>query len=162
VDIWTERLERRHLPLLERWLMREDGVLTLNDLPSGADNLAEWYEKCAEMPNRLDCLASVYDTPVGVTGLHRQPGQDKTASLYLFLGEVGYNIRRTATYITIRMLDRAFSDLRQESTNVQVYSHYGWFVEVLEQMGFSRRSEQDGVIRLAVEKTVFLNRKFLF
>jgi len=97
-----------------------------------------------------------------VTGLHRQPGQDKTASLYLFLGEVGYNIRRTATYITIRMLDRAFSDLRQESTNVQVYSHYGWFVEVLEQMGFSRRSEQDGVIRLAVEKTVFLNRKFLF
>ena len=34
MDIWTEQLERRHLPILERWLGKTAGAITPNDLPS--------------------------------------------------------------------------------------------------------------------------------
>ena len=162
MDIWTERLERWHLPALERWAGHADGALTPNDLPVEAGGLAAWFEACSANPERLDCLALVYETPVGVTGLRRHGGQDGTAELYLLLGEVNYNPLRTATYITLRMLDRAFLDLGFSRVTARGYAQHTWYIEVLEQMGFTRTAENSEAIPLAVEKNVFLNRKYLF
>ena len=80
MDIWTERLERRHLPAVERWLGREAGALTPNDLPRTAEALSGWYEACAAEAGRLDCLVRVYETPVGLAGL-RQTAMPDTAEL---------------------------------------------------------------------------------
>ena len=162
MDIWTERLARRHLPALERWAGHADGALTPNDLPAEAGGLAAWFETCSANPERLDCLALVYETPVGVTGLHWCGGQDGTAELYLLLGEVNYNPLRTATYVTLRMLDRAFLELGFRCVTVRVRAQHRWYIEVLEQMGFSRTAENSEAISLAVEKEVLLNRKYLF
>ena len=77
MDIWTEQLERRHLPILERWLWRTAGAITPNDLPSDVIELRTWFERSVAEPGRLDCLALVYETPVGVAGLRRKNGQKK-------------------------------------------------------------------------------------
>lgn len=107
MDIWTEQLERRHLPILERWLGRTAGAITPNDLPSDVKELRPWFERCAAEPGRLDCLALVYETPVGVAGLRRKNGRTDTLEVYLMLGEVSYNLRRTAAYVALRMIDHA-------------------------------------------------------
>ena len=69
MDIWTERLVQRHLSLLERWIGRTDGALTPNDLPRKAEDLAVWFGACSADAGRLDCLISVYETPVGIARL---------------------------------------------------------------------------------------------
>ncbi len=161
MDIWTERLERRHLPVLENWIGRTDGALTPNDLPPEANGLVPWFEACSADPERLDFLALVYETPVGVTGLRRY-SQEGAAELYLLLGEVNYNPLRTATYVTLRMLDRAFLELGFRCVTVRVRAQHSWYIEVLEQMGFTRTAENSEAISLAVEKEVLLNRKYLF
>ena len=162
MDIWTERLERSHLPVLENWIGRTDGALTPNDLPSEANGLMPWFEACSADPKRLDCLALVYETPVGVTGLRWCGEQDGSAELYLLLGEVNYNPLRTATYVTLRMLDRAFLELGSRRVTVRVCAQHTWYIEVLEQMGFPPTAEGNDVISLAVDQAAFLNRKYLF
>ena len=162
MDIWTERLERRHLPALERWVSHTDGAMTPNDLPPDTDGLVPWFEGCSEDSARLDCLALVYETPVGVTGLRWHGKQDGLAELYLLLGETGYNPLRTATYVTLRMLDRAFLDLGFRRVTARVHARHSWYLEVLEQMGFARTAEEDELIFCSAEKDVFLNRKYLF
>ena len=162
MNIWTERLEKRHLPLLERWIGRREGALTLNDLPAEPGELALWFEQCAAEPGRLDCLARVYETPVGIAGLLQSDGQQNTAAFYLLLGEKNYNPLRTATYITLRMLDRAFLDMGFGRVSVRVPAHQGWYLEPLERMGFSRESESSACLCLAVQKDTFQNRKYLF
>ena len=62
------------------------------DLSEEAHELESWFDMCAAEPGRLDCLALVYETPVGVAGLRRRHGQKDTLELYLLLGEVGYNL----------------------------------------------------------------------
>ena len=75
MDIWTERLQPRHLPLMELWVGRTDGAVTPNDLPQDAGALTVWLDTCAKEPGRQDYLITVYDTPVGVAGF-RRGGQD--------------------------------------------------------------------------------------
>ncbi len=162
MDIWTERLQRRHLPLLERWAGRTDGAMTPNDLPTATEDLAAWFAACSAEPGRLDCLISVYETPVGIAGLRQHGGQCETADFYLLLCELNYNPLRTATYATLRMLDRAFLELGFEHAALQVYAKHLWYLDVLGQMGFCREEERGGVICLSAEKPVFLGRKYLF
>ena len=161
MDIWIEQLVRRHLPTAEHWLGRTAGKLTPNDLPSDASELDLWFETCTAEPGRLDCLALVYETPVGVVGLRQTADQD-TAELYLMMGEVGYNLLRTAAYVTLRMLDRAFSEAEIRRVAVHVSSQHEWFVDTLEQMGFSKMGTEAGIVSLRVEKSAYLNRKYLF
>ena len=162
MDIWTEHLQQRHLPLLENWTGRKDGVMTPNDLPEDADLLGQWFSRCAEEPGRGDYLALVYETPVGVAGLRRCGDPGDMAELYLLLGEVNYNPVRTVTYVTLRMLDRAFLELGFEAVTVRVFASRGEFLDALERMGFSAVEEAGGVISLTVEKSAFLDRKYLF
>ena len=161
LDIWIEQLERRHLPTAEHWLGRTAGKLTPNDLPSDVSELESWFEACTAEPGRLDCLALVYETPVGVAGLRQTVDQD-TAEMYLMLGEVGYNLLRTAACVTLRMLDRAFSEAGIRRVAVRVGSQHGWFVDTLEQMGFSKMGTEAGIVSLRVEKSAYLNRRYLF
>lgn len=162
MDIWTEQLSRRHLSLLERWIGRGDGALTPNDLPSNTEELEAWFELCVAEQGRLDCLALVYETPVGLAGLRSCEAQNRTAVFYLLLGEVIYNPLRTATYVTLRMLDRAFLDNGLSRVIIRVHARFEWFLEVLERMGFSRTAVQDDLITLTVKKNDFLHRKYLF
>ena len=162
MDIWTERLDRAHLPLLAQWLARREGALTPSDLPADCAGLSDWFEAQAAEPERQDFLALVYETPVGLAGLRGCGGNSGTAELWVLLGEVGYNLERTATFVTLRMLDRAFFEVGYEQVLVWVYACHGWFLELLERMGFTRAAEQDGMICLLVGKAVFLNRKYLF
>ena len=162
MDIWTETLERAHLPLLARWLDRADGALTPNDLPGDAAALPAWFERCAAEPGRLDCLALVYETPVGLAGLRQSGASEGAAALSLFLGERNYNPLRTATYLTLRMLDRAFLDLGLSQVHMEVHVRFGWYLEALERMGFQRGAEDGGRIPLRVEKERYLSRKYLF
>ena len=161
MDIWTERLEREHLTVLSRWIGHGDGALTENDLPPDAAGLASWFDAGAAEPGRLDCLALVYETPVGLAGLRRD-GADGAARLWLLLGERGYNPLRTATYVTLRMLDRAFLELGFTRVRVRARPGCGWYREVLEKMGFSRADEGEELPVLQVEKQVYLSRKYLF
>ena len=162
MDIWTEHLERRHLPLLERWIGRKSGQMTKNDFPLEANNLSQWFEKCSSDPERIDCLVSVYETPVGIAGLRKCAGQERTAELYLLLGETNYNSLRTGTYATLRMLDRAFLEYGFNRVNVQTYREQEEYSEALERMGFSKTAEKDERIYASVEKKVYLDRKYLF
>lgn len=162
MDIWTERLQRRHLPLLEGWVCRADGAVTPNDLPERADALAQWYDAAAAQPGRLDCLTLVYETPVGVAGLLPLAGQPDTAELYLLLGEVGYNLLRTATYVTIRMLDRAFQDLGLARVTLRADPRRAQLMQAFARMGFSGADAPDGLRALSVESDVFRQRKHLF
>ena len=162
MNIWTERLERRHLPIVEAWLGRRDGALTPNDLPENAAALPGWFEDCAAEAGSLDCVVLVYETPVGLAGLRRQSGRETAAELYLLLCEKNYNPLRTATYAALRMLDRAFLEQGLERVSVRADERQAWFLETLEKMGFVRRAEGDGLIALTVEKAAFLDRKYLF
>ncbi|MBQ9250613.1 MAG: hypothetical protein IJ179_09645 [Oscillospiraceae bacterium] len=160
MNIWTEELVERHLPLLEAWAGRSDGAITPNDLPASAEGLAQWFERRGAEPGRLDCLALVYETPVGLAGLRRSA--EGEAELYLLLCERGYNPLRTATYICLRMLDRAFLDLGLERVTMRVLPDGTWFLEALARMGFSPTEERDGPGCLAVERDTFQNQKYLF
>ena len=162
MNIWTEQLVRRHLPLLEAWAGRTGGAVTPNDLPASAEELARWFERREAEPGRLDCLALVYETPVGLVGLRRIAERETEAELYLLLCELGYNPLRTATYLCLRMLDRAFLDLGLELVTLRLLPGGTWFLEALERMGFSPTEEGDGTISLAVEKNTYLSRKYLF
>ena len=52
MNIWTERLERRHLSMLERWIGRADSALTANDLPAEAGALRDWFENTQAVPGQ--------------------------------------------------------------------------------------------------------------
>lgn len=162
MNIWTEQVVERHLPLLQAWAGRTDGAVTPNDLPAPAEELAAWVRRRGAEPGSLDCLALVYDTPVGLAGLRRSAGREREAELYLLLCERGYNPLRTATYVCLRMLDRAFLELGLERVTMRVNREFSWLLEPLERMGFSPAGEGDGPVRLAVEKKAFLDRKYLF
>lgn len=161
MNIWTERLERRHLPVLAQWAGRTDGAMTPGDFPPDAAEIPRWLDCCAAEPGRLDCLILAYETPVGLAGLLACEEKD-AAALYLLLCEVNYNPLRTATYATLRMLDRAFSELDCALVTTQVYARHGQYLNALECMGFSRTAERDGLLDLRAEKDVFLRRKYLF
>lgn len=162
MNILTEQLQRRHLPLLSDWLDRSDGALTPNDLPARAEALAAWFDRSAAQPGRLDCLTLVYETPVGVASLLPLPGQPGAAELRVLLGEVGYNALRTGTYVALQMLDRAFLDLEFSRAAIRVYDRHAPFLQALERMGFSRTDEREGLVFLAVGRDDFLRRKYLF
>ena len=149
MDIWTEQFLRQHLPILERWLNRTAGTLTANDLPEKAEMLPEWFEQRAQG----DYLISVYETPVGMGGLRGN-------EFYLFLGEVGYNLIRTATYATLRILDQAFIQLN--TVSAWVYSDQKEYLSALKTMGFSQIDEKDDLIRVSVQKKELESRKYLF
>ena len=149
MNIWTEQLLRRHLPILQRWLNRTAGTLTANDLPENAELLTEWFEQRA----LADYLISVYETPVGVGGLRGN-------EFYLFLGEVGYNLIRTATYATLRILDQGF--IKLDTVTAWVYSSHKEYLSALKTMGFSQIDEKDNLIRVSVQKKELESRKYLF
>ena len=149
MDIWTEQFLRQHLPILERWLNRTAGTLTANDLPEKAEMLPKWFEQRVQG----DFLISVYETPVGVGGLRGN-------EFYLFLGEVGYNLIRTATYATLRILDQAFIQLN--TVSAWVYSDQKEYLSALKTMGFSQIDEKDDLIRVSVQKKELESRKYLF
>ena len=71
MNIEAERLDPRHLPILRNWTGRTAGALTPNDFPQNAAEVAQWFELLAADSGRMDCLVSVYDTPVGIAGLRR-------------------------------------------------------------------------------------------
>ena len=149
MNIWTEQLQRQHLTLLERWLNRTAGTLTANDLPDNAEMLTEWFEQRGQ----ADSLISVYETPVGVGGLRGN-------GFYLFLGEVGYNLIRTATYATLRILDHGF--IKLDTVNAWVYRSHKEYLSALKTMGFSQIDEKGDMIRVSVQKIELLSRKYLF
>ena len=149
MNIWTEQLLIQHLPIIERWLNRTAGTITANDLPENAELLSEWFEQRAQG----DLLISVYETPVGVGGL-------RDNKFYLFLGEVGYNLIRTATYATLRILEQAFNNL--DTVTVRVYSSHKEYLSALKRMGFSQIDEEEDLIRVSVQKKDFQNRRHLF
>ncbi len=149
MNIWTEQLQRQHLTLLECWLDRNAGTLTANDLPENAELLTEWFEQRAQ----ADYLISVYETPVGVGGLRGN-------EFYLFLGEVGYNLIRTATYSTLRILDQAF--IKLDTVTAWVYSDHKEYLSALKTMGFSQVDEKDDLIRVSVQRRELGSRKYLF
>lgn len=162
VDIWTEQLEQRHLPLLKNWIGRTAGRFTANDLPLYAEQLSSWFETCKLESGRTDCLVSVYETPVGISGLINRRADPNSAELYLFLGESNYNSIRTATYATLRMLDRAFQEQGLASVYATIYARHEDYLAALDQMGFSKTPAKDGLIRVKVGKDMFLSRKYLF
>ena len=149
MNIWTEQLQRQHLTLLERWLNRTAGTLTANDLPDNAELLTEWFEQRGQ----ADSLISVYETPVGVGGLRGN-------GFYLFLGEVGYNLIRTATYATLRILDQAL--INHDTVTAWVYGSHKEYLSALKTMGFSQIDEKGDMIRVSVQKKELLSRKYLF
>ena len=149
MNIWTEQLQRQHLTLLERWLNRTAGTLTANDLPDNAELLTEWFEQRGQ----ADSLISVYETPVGVGGLRGN-------GFYLFLGEVGYNLIRTATYATLRILDQAF--IKLDTVTAWVYRSHKEYLSALKTMGFSQIDEKGDMIKMSVQKIELLSRKYLF
>ena len=149
MNIWTEQLQRQHLTLLERWLNRTAGTLTANDLPDNAELLTEWFEQRGQ----ADSLISVYETPVGVGGLRGN-------EFYLFLGEVGYNLIRTATFATLRILDQAL--INHDTVTAWVYGSHKEYLSALKTMGFSQIDEKDDLIRMSVQKREVQNRKYLF
>ena len=161
MDIWIERLRPEHLPLLERWAGRADGAVTPNDLPPDAAAISAWLDACASEPGRWNALVTVYDTPVGVAGLRRTAPD--TAELSLLLGEVQYNLLRTATYAVLRMLDRAFEDASIRHVTMRVGARFSQLLEAFERMGFVRAGAQTGAaVCLSVEKAAFSQRKYLF
>ena len=162
MDIWTEELERRHLPVLQPWLSRGDGAITPNDLLIDGKDLESWFAALSSEPGRQDFLALVYETPVGIAGLRRSAGGNNMMEMYLLLGEIGYNLLRTATYVTLRVLDRAFSDAGVGRTAIRIRPGYGWFLPVLEQMGFSRTVAENGILSFSAERNEYLSRKYLF
>ena len=149
MNIWTEQLQRQHLTLLERWLNRTAGTLTANDLPDNAEMLTEWFEQRGQ----ADSLISVYETPVGVGGLRGN-------GFYLFLGEVGYNLIRTSTYATLRILDQAL--INHDTVTAWVYGSHKEYLSALKKMGFSQIDEKGDMIRVSVKKKELLSRKYLF
>ena len=78
------------------------------------------------------------------------------------LGEVGYNLRRTATYVALRMIDHAFSNADVAQVAVRVSPCHTWFLDVLYRMGFAEERTENEMTVFTVEKDVFLNRKYLF
>ena len=149
MNIWTEQLQRQHLTLLERWLNRTAGTLTANDLPDNAEMLTDWFEQRGQ----ADSLISVYETPVGVGGLRGN-------EFYLFLGEVGYNLIRTATYATLLILDQAL--INHDTVTAWVYGSHKEYLSALKKMGFSQIDEKGDMIRVSVQKKELLSRKYLF
>ena len=162
MNIGTERLQPAHLPILEHWIGRAEGRVTPGDFPQKKDDLTEWFDMCTQDPGRKDYLILAYETPVGLAGLRKRSEKEKTAELYLLLGERNYNLLRTATYAVLPMLDRAFLDLGFDRAVVRVYQNQRWFLTPLEQMGFTQMGEENGLITLSVEKKEFLQRKYLF
>ena len=160
MDIWTERLQRRHLPLREACVRRTDGAVTPNDLPAEKTDLAGWFDACAAEAGRRDYLITVYETPVGVAGL--RPSGEHGAALYLLLGEVQYNLLRTATYAVQRMLDHAFQDPGCARVTVRADVRFPELLAAFARMGFLCAAQDDGTALLSIEPDAFRQRKYLF
>ena len=159
MNIRTERLEANDLPQLAQWLTREDAALTPNSLPEEAGQLPAWLERQTQDQDQKTYLCLVYDTPVGAAGLHLQ---GETAELTLLLGERNYNPLRTATYLTLQLLDRAFAEPGIQNARIEVYDRYTWYLTPLEQMGFSPAGTGESTTVLTVQKEAYFDRKYLF
>ena len=162
MNIEAESLEPRHLPILRNWTGRTAGAPTPNDFPQNAAEVAQWFELLAAESGRMDCLVSVYDTPVGIAGLRRNTKAADSAELYLLLCEVGYNLLRTATYATLCMLDRAFQECELRCVAADVNTEQREYLAALERMGFCRIRESRRTITVEVQKEMYLNNRFLF
>ncbi len=160
MDIWIEQLAQCHMPILEHWLGRTAGRMTICDIPKETELLSQWYDRIKTVPRRLDCLALAYETPIGITGFQRTDSNPDEAELYLMLGETNYNLIRTATYSTLRILDRAFQDYCYVSA--AVYDRHEEYLSSLWKMGFSQTDSKNGLITVNVKKEVFVSRKYLF
>ena len=160
VDIWTEHLEKRHLPYLEPWTKRISGKMTATDFPAHAAELPLWYENSLKELGRWDCLVSVYETPVGIGGFRGIEVAPDAGRLYLMLGESGYNLIRTATYATLRILDRAFQTFSQ--VEAAVYANHAEYLDALGRMGFTQSEPMGDTVLVRVEKGVYLGRKYMF
>lgn len=154
MDIWTEQLQPRHLPILTNWIGRKSGAMTRNDFPNDAKHVPLWME----LSTGYDYLISVYETPVGIAGLRRNDAE--AAELYLLLCEVNYNLIRTATYATLRMLDRAFENYSRVIVWVNVAQTE--YRDALERMGFFQIEDSGSWRCMSVEKETYLGRKYLF
>ena len=139
---------------------RSSGVLTSNDFPNNEDDLQNWFEGRSDL-GRLDCLVLAYETPVGLGGF-RQRDKFQKGEFYLFLGEVGYNPIRIATYATQRILSRAFTDYAIDEMIARVYSRHKDYIEVLTKMGFYKIAEKNELTILAIKESQFMDSKYLF
>ena len=162
MDIWTERLEERHLPILEKWVGRISVRITPNDLPQNPAELPAWYKDCTSEIGRVDCLISLYETPVGISGLRNCDTRAGTGEFYLMLGESNYNPLRVAAYAALQMLDRAFQECGYDSVSTHVFCRCVEYLKALEKMGFTHIAEKDEMICAEVRKQEFLSRKYLF
>ena len=162
MNIITEQLALRHLPELQQWIGRKSGAITPNDIPQEIEQIPQWYERNAADETRLDCLILAYETPIGIAGLRRYGKISDSAELFVFLGEVGYNHIRTATYATLGMLDRAFRDFGLQNVSVTVYPRYVEYLESLERMGFIRREENSDAVIADIDREIYFGRKHLF
>ena len=124
------------------------------------DRPEKWYDICMAEPGRLDCPVLAYETPIGITGFRRIDRIPKEVEFYLMLGESNYNLFRTATYATIRILERSFYDYNHMSA--RVYERHKEYHSALKRMGFSQTGTETDLITVRVEKDVFQSRKYLF
>ena len=99
---------------------------------------------------------------MGLAGLRQHDGRGEILELYLQLYEINYNPLRTATYATLRMLDRAFLDSKTKRVETRVFVQQRDYLEALERMGFSRTAADNEIICVAVDKDPYLSRKYLF
>ena len=97
-----------------------------------------------------------------MAGLRRGEVPDDSAALYLLLGETGYNPLRTATYVLLCMLERAFSDPGLGSVRTEIPARHAWLTDVLLRMGFIRTDARDGLLCFSVEKEAFQEHRYLF
>ena len=106
------------------------------DLPLRVDGTLTWYERVKDRTDRLDLTILCDGIPVGITGLLGIDTEEKTAELYITVGEHSYKGRGIAGRAMDILLRVAFHTyglrdvhLSSETGNeaaIRAYEKFGW------------------------------------
>ena len=158
MNISTEQLKREDLPLLLDWVNRETGgAITAHDLPREIAAAETWFDALPALPDRLDCMVYLYETPIGLAGLTDMDLDRGAGRLYFLLGEVGYNRLRAATYGILQMLDRAFGDFGLREVRAVITTTEPELLAMLPRLGFVPAGTEQ-----VVNSEEFARHRYLF
>ncbi len=85
-------MEKRDLELKVRWINDPDVNAKLHyDVPITLAKTQEWFERVSQDATRHDSVIELLDaTPVGLIGLMKIEQRDRTAEIYIAIGEKEY------------------------------------------------------------------------
>jgi RimJ/RimL family protein N-acetyltransferase len=148
-------LERRYLPLYQRWINDFEavrGLQLIRPMPNEAEEA--WYTRAVQATDRIDFTIFVRDglRPIGTAGLFDLDPQNGKAEFGILIGERDCWGRGYGTEATRLVLDYGFNILSLHNILLRVYAFNERAIRAYRRAGFKEMGSRREARRLAGQR----------